>query len=143
MIFAQDADTKFWPLAVRHAVFIRNRMPNANMGWRIPYQEVFGRLPDMSCVRAFWSPAFLWIDPSRRKKLDARAKQLVYVGNGDHSSQYLLLDTSSGKLTLAGKPVIEERFDIIGQRVATKPRAPRDVLRFEQDFHLRPEPFVL
>jgi hypothetical protein len=96
----------------------------------------------MSCVRAFWSPAYLWIDSSNKKKLDAQARQLVYVGNGDHSSQHMLLNLVSGKLTLAGKPVVEERFDIIGKRVSTKPLAPRDVLRFERDFHRRPEPFV-
>ena len=140
MMFAMDADPQFWPLAVRHAVWLRNRLPNRTNAWRIPYREVFGKNPDLSTVRTFWSPAYRYIDAPLRKKLDKRVKPQIYVGHSD-LGHHLLLDPISGKVQPAGKPVVDEPFDILGKRVATEPAVLRDVLKFDREFDERPAPY--
>jgi hypothetical protein len=99
-------------------VWLQNRLPNKGNAWRIPYDEVFGKLPDLSFVRVFGSQAYAFVDPSLRKKLAPRAKDMLYVGHQEHGSHYMLLDTTNNKVYLTGKPVIRERFDEIGRRLA-------------------------
>ena len=65
-------------------MWLQNRLPNKGNGWRIPYDEVFGKLPDLSFVRVFGSQAYAFVDPSLRKKLAPRAKDMLHVGHQEH-----------------------------------------------------------
>jgi hypothetical protein len=63
MMFTSDFNRSHWPLATSHSVWLQNRLPNKGNGWRIPYDEVFGKLPDLSFARVFGSQAYAFVDP--------------------------------------------------------------------------------
>jgi hypothetical protein len=79
MMFTSGFSHAHWPLATSHSVWLQNRLPNKGNAWRIPYDEVFGKLPDLSFVRVFGSQAYAFVDPSLRKKLAPRAKDMLLV----------------------------------------------------------------
>jgi hypothetical protein len=112
--------------------------------WRIPYDEVFGKLPDLSFVRVFGSQAYAFVDPSLRKKLAPRAKDMLYVGHQEHGSHYMLLNTTNNKVYLtAGKPVVRKRFDEIGRRLAHDGPTLQELVVFEDGERKRPSPFAV
>jgi hypothetical protein len=143
MMFTSGFSHTHWPLATSHSVWLQNRLPNKGNAWRIPYDEVFGKLPDLSFVRVFGSQAYVFIDPSLRKKLAPRAKDMLYVGHQEHGSQYMLLDTTNNKVYLTGKPVVRERFDEIGRRLAHDRPTLQELVVFEDGKRKRPNPFTV
>mmetsp|Transcript_43488 Transcript_43488/g.81435 ORF Transcript_43488/g.81435 Transcript_43488/m.81435 type:complete len:151 (+) Transcript_43488:653-1105(+) len=65
---------KFWPLAVRHATYVKNRVPSAALGGRTPYEMVYGVVPSIEHIRIFGSKVSAWIPPEQRgSKLSDRA----------------------------------------------------------------------
>jgi hypothetical protein len=89
MMFTSGFSHTHWPLATSHSVWLQNRLvPNKGNAWWIPYDEVFGKLTDLSFVRVFRSQAYAFVDPSLRKKLAPRAKDMLYVGHQEHGSHY-------------------------------------------------------
>jgi hypothetical protein len=143
MMFTSGFNHTHWPLATSHSVWLQNRLPNKGNGWRIPYDEVFGKLPDLSFVRVFGSQAYAFVDPSLRKKLAPRAKDMLYVGHQEHGSHYMLLDTTNNKVYLTGKPVIRERFDEIGRRLASDGPTLQELVVFENGERKQPSPFAV
>jgi hypothetical protein len=143
MMFTSGFSHTHWPLATSHFVWLQNRLPNKGNAWRIPYDEVFGKLPDLSFVRVFGSQAYAFIDPSLRKKLAPRAKDMLYVGHQEHGSHYMLLDTTNNKVFLTGKPVVRERFDEIGRRLAHDGPTLQELVVFEDAERKRPSPFTV
>lgn len=142
MLTAAEFPREFWPLAFRHAVFVRNRMPHTSLGYRIPYTLVTQSVFDMSVLRVFGSPAYSWIDSSNRKKLDDKAIRTLYVGHKEYSSQYILLDLDKRKLVYSGKPVIDEQFTQLGKRISSLTLRDSSVIAFEHGYHEKPTPFV-
>ena len=141
MLLTEETDIKYWPLAVRQAVYISNRMPNAGNGWRVPYTEVYGTPPDLSHVRVFYSVCYVWIDPSQRKKLDLRAKRRRYVGHTEQG-QYLVLDEATHKVSVVGKPDVVEAYDKLGQRISDRHISQHSLFRASAPSSVRPSPFV-
>ena len=64
---------KYWPHAVHHTTWLRNRLPDSSLGFKSPFELLYNYPPDLSEVRVFFSPVFSWIDPSNRTKLSNTA----------------------------------------------------------------------
>jgi hypothetical protein len=90
----------------------------------------------------FGSQAYAFVDPSLSKKLAPRAKDMLYVGHQEHGSYYILLDTTNNKVYLTSKPVIRERFDEIGRRLAHDRPTLQGLVIFEDSERKQPSPFV-
>ena len=143
MLLVVGLDRRLWPLAVRHAFWLRNRMPNSGNAWRTPHVDVYGETPDLSMVRVFGSVAFSWVDPGTGvKTLDNKARRFLYVGHRDDSTQYMLYDEESTKVITAGRPHIQERFDLLGKAVSGIGLSIEDVREFEMGTNVYPSPFT-
>ena len=53
MMAASGFPARAWPLAYRHANWLRNRLPAARLDWDTPYFRMFGEPCDLSGVRVF------------------------------------------------------------------------------------------
>eukprot|EP00959_Pyramimonas_sp_CCMP1952_P398905 8359151-Pyramimonas_sp.AAC.1 len=62
-----------WPLAYRHANWLRNRLPSEKLGFDTPYFRAFVSDYDLSRVRVFGCRAFAHVPASQRTKLDDHA----------------------------------------------------------------------
>ena len=69
----------------RHAMWLKNRMPNASRVWKIPFMTVFEEPPDLTDVRIPGCTAYSWIDPKLRKKLEPKSRE-VWADEKDNMS---------------------------------------------------------
>eukprot|EP00976_Prorocentrum_cordatum_P012543 251131-Prorocentrum_minimum.AAC.1 len=90
MMAASGFPATAWPLAYKHANWLRNRLPAARLGWETPYFRMYGVPYDMFGVRVFGCRAFVHTPPGDRDgKLGARSVPGLYVGHDDRSAAYL------------------------------------------------------
>jgi len=68
----------FWAEAMGTATHILNRAPRKSLGWKTPFELLFGRVPDVSYVRTFGCRA--WVFNDKGNKWDAKSTPMVLVG---------------------------------------------------------------
>lgn len=69
MLHGSGLGSEYWSYAIRHAVFLKNRLPHTSLGWKTPYEMMNGVRPDMRNVRVFGSHVH-FMHKERLKKLD-------------------------------------------------------------------------
>ena len=62
---------RFWAEAVRHAVYILNRVPTKSLEGQTPYEALSGRKPNLEHLRVFGCLGYAKI-PTHLRKLDDR-----------------------------------------------------------------------
>ena len=84
----------FWGYAFLTVSYVRNRVWHSGAGC-IPFQKVTGQAPDLSGLRVFGCPAYVHVDPSRRKKLEPKAWEGIFVGYACDSPAYLIYNPAT------------------------------------------------
>ena len=84
----------FWGLGFLTVAYVRNRVWHSG-ACCIPLQKVTGSKPDLSHLRVFGCPAFVHIESSRRRKLEPKAWQGVFVGYATDSPAYLIYNPAT------------------------------------------------
>lgn len=86
-----------WGSAAKHAVYIRNRLPDAE--GKTPHQRVFGRIPRTDHLRPYGCAAYIWIPPTHRpdRKLNVRAMPAIFVGFEEGTRNAVLFEPSKRK----------------------------------------------
>ncbi len=59
--------TKYWPLAIQHATWVYNRMPNRVLKGKTPWEAATGRKPNLNIMRVFGCKAFAQIPKEDRR----------------------------------------------------------------------------
>lgn len=83
---------QFWAEAVRHVVYVLNRLPTRALSSYTPYQAWSGSKPNISHTRVFGCCAFMKIPNIQTKKLDDRSKYVVYLGREPGTKAHRLYD---------------------------------------------------
>jgi len=79
----------YWALAAECFVYLKNRSPHAALYKSTPYQEWFRRVPDLTNIRVFGYPCYVYIPAEVRKKsgpghkLLPKAIRMIFVGYSD------------------------------------------------------------
>jgi len=68
----------FWAEAMGVAAHVINRAPRKGLGWKTPYELLFGRTPDVSYLRVFGCRA--WVFNDKGKKWDPKSNPMIFVG---------------------------------------------------------------
>ena len=89
----------YWAEAVATAAYVRNRMPTAAFRGSItPYQQWYGRKPNISHLKVFGCMAYALIPDVQRKKLDKKAEKFRFIGYCNESKGYRLIDEKTKKV---------------------------------------------
>lgn len=103
-------DKRFWGEAVNTAIHFLNLSPTRSLRTQVPEQVWTGKDVDLSGLRVFGCSAYVHIPKEKRLKLDAKSKELFFVGYCSDTKGYRLAD-AKGALTKARDVVfIENRF---------------------------------
>jgi transposase InsO family protein len=79
MLKSMEVPGKFWGEAVRHAVYLLNRLPTKPMGEQTPFEAWNGRKLHLGHLKVFGCLAHVKQTTPHLKKLDDRSKKMVYL----------------------------------------------------------------
>jgi len=99
---------KFWAEAVRHAVYLLNRLPSEAMGDRTPYEAWNGRRPHLGHLRIFGCKGHVRPGVAHLKKLDDRSIPMVYFGIEEGSKAHRMFNPLTNKIVVSRDVVFEE-----------------------------------
>ena len=86
-----DMSDNLWPVALRHAVYLRNRAPSAALGGRTPLQMLGAPVDSVNKLYTFGVKVFVKVDNASRRALEPKARAGVYVGYHDISNSHRVL----------------------------------------------------
>jgi hypothetical protein len=127
---------KYWGEAVRHAVYLLNRLPTKKLGDVTPFEAWTGRKPSLGHLRVFGCVGHTKASTPHLKKLDDRSKQLVYFGVEEGSKAYRMYDPENNRIVVSRDVVFEEKKmwnweSVTGQTVTSEIIVDND---FEYDY---------
>ena len=98
MLEEAGLERKYWAEAVQTAVHLKNRSPTKAVKGKTPEEAWSGIKPDLSELKVFGCKAYMHVNKEKRTKLDAKSKELTFVGYSTESKAYRLVDLKDGKL---------------------------------------------
>jgi hypothetical protein len=90
VIHASNLSLSLWPYAVDYSVYTQNRSPSSSLGFRTPFELIYGRVPDLSHLRDFGTKCWYRV-PNPIGKLSDRGKEGIFLGYVPNSSAYVIL----------------------------------------------------
>ena len=116
-----------WFEAVRHAAYVRNRCPSKSLPHNaIPYELWSGKSVDYSKFHVFGSNCIMKIRGQNLNKMEARGKEMIFIGHTQHASNYWLCDPNNRYEKQKGRDVC--LLEDAGPRICTN-----EILSFEDE----------
>lgn len=100
MLFDANLPNKYWGEAVCTANYLQNRL-YTKVTETTPFERWHKKKPSLKNIHIFGSKVYAHVPKELRKKLDEKAKELIFVGYAENAKGYRLLDTSTDKITLS------------------------------------------
>ncbi|KAL9260160.1 Retrovirus-related Pol polyprotein from transposon TNT 1-94-like protein [Drosera capensis] len=92
---------EFWGEAVKHAVYLLNRVPTKALGEDTPYEVWNDRKPHLEHVRVFGCTVYANVTVPHPKKLDDRSQPMVYLGVDEGCKAHRLYNPQLKKLHIS------------------------------------------
>ena len=108
MMKSMSVPGKFWGEAVRHAVYLLNRLPTKIMGDQTPFEAWCKRKPHLGHLRVFGCMAHVKPAVPHIKKLDDRSSPMVYFGVEEGSKAHKMYDPRNKKIVVSRDVIFEE-----------------------------------
>jgi deoxyuridine 5'-triphosphate nucleotidohydrolase len=109
MLYGAGLGSKYWSYALRHAVFLKNRLPHSSLQYKTPYEAMNGIKPNLGKIRVFGARAH-FMKGTRAKKLDrmdGTGTFMTYKGTDKIS---YIIDEVTGKERTATHVTYDEAF---------------------------------
>ena len=97
MLFDARMEQRYWAEALSTAVHLQNILPTKPLD-ATPYELWTGVKPKVDHLRIFGCSAWVHIPKVKRKKLDATAQKLTFVGYSPEHKAYRFLDRATRKV---------------------------------------------
>lgn len=108
LLIQANLSKKYWAEAVNTAVYLVNRLPCKGLENCTPEEGWSGRKPTLKHLKVFGCKAIVQIPKEKRKKLDAKGKELLFVGYSDKSKAYRFIDPKTYEITINRNAVFFE-----------------------------------
>ena len=76
----QDLPMHLWAEAARRTVYVQNHTPHRVLENKTPEEVFSGKKPEVSHLRIFGCPVYIYIPKEKRTKLDPSGKKGIFVG---------------------------------------------------------------
>ncbi|OWZ07790.1 hypothetical protein PHMEG_00019777 [Phytophthora megakarya] len=96
-----DLPQPLWVEARMTETYCVNVVPNTVRGMEIPYSVWYGETPAYARLHIFGCAALTYVDKVERRKLDAKAKEAIFVGYSREKRGYRFLDSMTTTATTA------------------------------------------
>lgn len=101
MLFEANMSKGFWAEAVHAAADIINILPNRTNANRSPDEVWFGKKPNIEMFRVFGCKAMVMIPKEKRRKLDVKSNECIFLRRADDAKAYRLYDRSIKKIVIS------------------------------------------
>jgi transposase InsO family protein len=99
----------FWEYAMNAAVHIYNHSPTRMLKWHTPLEVWYsGKVPDVSHLRVFGCKGYMHVPTDKRRKLDAKAIEVMLVGFEPGAKGYQLWDKQTHSVRLSRDVTFDE-----------------------------------
>ncbi|KAL8132353.1 hypothetical protein AgCh_008011 [Apium graveolens] len=99
----------FWGEAIRHSVYVLNRLSTRSLSEKTPYEALKGDKPDIGHLKIFGCLAYMTIPSTLVSKLEDRSKATIYLGREPGSKACRLYDPVVNKILLSRDVVFDEQ----------------------------------
>lgn len=132
MLIDAKLEKYFWGEAVLMAKYVQNRLPGKEVEGT-PYENWFGRKPNLSHFKQFGSKCFTFIQPEHRRKLDSTAREAILVGYDEISKAYRCYVPSTRKVIVSRDVrFIDKNSEWKLKEINTQPEDSTVVVQHEQ-----------
>eukprot|EP00253_Pinus_taeda_P005243 PITA_05243 len=111
MLQGKGISNGLWAEAINTAVYLKNRSPTKCLGFKTPFEALFGLKPTVDHLRIFGSKAFAHILKLDRKKLDPKALKCIFVGYGTEYKAYKLYNPVTHKVFASRDVIFHEQTE--------------------------------
>lgn len=101
MLIDAGLEKLFWAEAASTAVYILNRIPCKGTGKKTPEELWSNKKPVLAMMRVFGCTAMVHIPKEKRKKLDDKSSECIFVGYSDESKAYRLYSKQNGNIIVS------------------------------------------
>ncbi|KAD3336075.1 hypothetical protein E3N88_31594 [Mikania micrantha] len=108
MLKAMKMPDYLWGEAVRHSVYLLNRITTKALKDMTPYQDWKGRKPNLGHLKVFSSVAHVKVPSHKVTKLDDRSVMMVYLGVEEGSKAHRFLNPKDKKIVVSRDAVFDE-----------------------------------
>ncbi|XP_076918584.1 uncharacterized protein LOC143579055 [Bidens hawaiensis] len=98
---AMSMPQNFWGEAVRHTIYVLNRIPTKALTNTTPFEALKGRKPNLKHLRVFGCVAYAKVPSNHLTKLDDRSVKMVYLGVEEGSKAYRLYDPNTKRICIS------------------------------------------
>ncbi|KAJ8563863.1 hypothetical protein ON010_g7484 [Phytophthora cinnamomi] len=100
---------EMWGEATVTATYCVNIMPNSARDMEVPYAVWYRELPVYSRLRTFCCAVLAYVDKVERRKMQAKAREAIFVGYSREKHGYRLLDSKTRKAFYSHTAIFYER----------------------------------
>ena len=109
MLAHKHVNKRFWAEALDNAVYVRNRVTSRALPKNTtPHHLWAGKKPDVSHLRVFGSKCWYTLPAKQLHKLDARAREAMFLGYAKESKAYKLWDGELCKVVVSRDVTFDE-----------------------------------
>ncbi|KAL8116611.1 hypothetical protein AgCh_022957 [Apium graveolens] len=102
----------FWGEAVRHTIYILNRLPTRALSGMTLYEAWKNEKPNIGHVKVFGCKAYMKIPNNSTRKLDNRSKSVVNLSKEPGTKAYRMYDPATNKVLISRD--VEEELLLMG-----------------------------
>lgn len=99
----------FWGEAIRHTIYLLNRLPTRAVSGITPYEAWSGEKPHIEHIRVFGCLAYMKVPNQKVRKLDDRSLPVIHLGKEPGTKAYRLYDPVNQKVHVSRDFCFEEK----------------------------------
>lgn len=117
MLSEADLPYTFWGEAVATANFIQNRVLTRTTN-ATPYELWYGIKPSVDKFHVFGSKCFVHIPTEKRRKLDSKATEMIFLGYDEKSKAFRCYDQYAKKVVISRDVIFTDFIKIDAENVS-------------------------
>lgn len=100
LLKAMSMPQNYWAEAVRHSIYLLNRIPTKPLTGKTPYEILKGRKPNLQHLRVFGCVAYVKVVQPHLNKLQDRSVPMVYLGTEEGTKGHRFYNPKADKLVI-------------------------------------------
>lgn len=110
LLFHANLPKIFWSFAVKHAIYLINRLPSASIDNYSPYELLYKHLPVLNELKVFGSLCFVSTLHQHRTKLDPRSRKCLFLGYKFGTKGFICYDLHTREILVSRHVIFHENI---------------------------------